>query len=1071
MRKIRLFSAVLSLFLLVPASIIWAQSVSLTGVVYENSMVKIPLSTPKGDIKVYLPDNLTAGGHVHGKVVMEPKGKNEKQLAASLNYLQGLSIIPSISGGGPIITEPKKIVLDEATKKVISDLVFTIPENTELPLKLELADDKGKVHIKGEVQVIINPVFSISTNQTLANTMNPYLGSVLKKVITGNETLVLEPGNPSQVLKKFSAGNEKPELLLRKVPVGVGTDELANDAVTLPNLIPVEYRLIPWVSSSRQMVFVLPPQAAGAFDVLVKHNDGSLFFVDRTYVARLSIAIGKNNLRKDETTELSVSVTGLEMCPWPVQLEIENISENIVKLEKGNRQVYYLPTASSLPANLGVEKSNQSAFHSAQNVIGEKPGIFTVNVNLHVPAAACNNILQSQLNALKATEDINEWGQALKTDLQSYAAAQPRTAEGDRLRSFIRHLFENIKPVVEGETSQQARSRISGIISRINLPGDFMDNAQCTYMAHKVACKALTTAEGNPGILQRELIDKGLNYLENMASRTGNQRQAQEVQSAKEVMKNLPAGEKSNGMLAGLKNTLVKLNEENDDRNKFVHMEKGRDKSYQAPPGYKYIETGEHTKTMYVPGNLKHITEGKRESWLYPVSYTHVDTGFDKSEYISPEVRHISDDGPEKSNYVARHWVHWKTGPSKSYYFPKTIRHIDTGLHKSKVEYNVPGVDKPIREWEFQQKGNGLHKHSFPKQFIYARNTASQKNFNGLFFTNEKFIKNLQASQKRARIKKLYVQRTGELDIGNAKQVLTYVLDQLPEIIAIFPSENYYYFIFGHQNKLFKGSFSLFAHNRDEGIIDIGYSEVKENPFHNTQAGVAGGSGAVSAADGFSLKKRNDFAYELTYNGRKIIFNLHQPGLAPPKQAVLTADEVFAGPSFDESGLRFFLVYNTTIRRLYWLLNEDELVAEKFFRQGENLLIGRRTAFAFYDDKTHKRKILIGVKGENVLQNNWYDGPFDQLPDNYVYTGQLQLKEYLDQSYPAVAGRIDQYGHYTDEKGARVAVAPYLVYFSKEQLNERVKRCEKMTSAAARCACLTMQQYEVPEIFFAGKQR
>jgi len=37
------------------------------------------------------------------------------------------------------------------------------------------------------------------------------------------------------------------------------------------------------------------------------------------------------------------------------------------------------------------------------------------------------------------------------------------------------------------------------------------------------------------------------------------------------------------------------------------------------------------------------------------------------------------------------------------------------------------------------------------------------------------------------------------------------------------------------------------------------------------------------------------------------------------------------------------------------------------------------------------------------LQNNWYDGPFDQMPDNYVYLGQIEVQKYLEACYPRAA--------------------------------------------------------------------
>lgn len=76
MKKQNFFSAVLSLFLLVPASITWAQTVSVTGNVYEKNTVKKSFKTPHGTITAILPDDIAAGDVISGTILAEPAGKN-----------------------------------------------------------------------------------------------------------------------------------------------------------------------------------------------------------------------------------------------------------------------------------------------------------------------------------------------------------------------------------------------------------------------------------------------------------------------------------------------------------------------------------------------------------------------------------------------------------------------------------------------------------------------------------------------------------------------------------------------------------------------------------------------------------------------------------------------------------------------------------------------------------------------------------------------------------------------------------------------------------------------------------
>jgi len=303
------------------------------------------------------------------------------------------------------------------------------------------------------------------------------------------------------------------------------------------------------------------------------------------------------------------------------------------------------------------------------------------------------------------------------------------------------------------------------------------------------------------------------------------------------------------------------------------------------------------------------------------------------------------------------------------------------------------------------------------------------------------------------------------LDLNDSKEVFRYVFSRLDNEVVIYPTENYYYFIFPSQGKMVWGSISLDVEERDAGILDIGYIEkIDKSRERETNFQPAGGWGKYSAKDGVVIKKINTFNYSVTFEGKTVIFRLNDVGLAPPKKAQLTTDEIFVGPSFDESGLQFFLIFNKAENHLYWILNEDGFVPESFRSYADDLVIGDRTEFAFYLDKKYNRKILVGAEGLNVLENNWYDGPFDQMPDNYVSTGQIEVKKYIEASYPEVMGRIDKYGNYLDEEGVRVPVAPYLVYFSKQDLISLIESCK--SSSSAFYSCLTEQTFYIPEDFY-----
>ena len=335
---------------------------------------------------------------------------------------------------------------------------------------------------------------------------------------------------------------------------------------------------------------------------------------------------------------------------------------------------------------------------------------------------------------------------------------------------------------------------------------------------------------------------------------------------------------------------------------------------------------------------------------------------------------------------------------------------------------------------------------------LYAGHSETPDVYTGTgITTNEHFIRNLYT----------------DVDIKDPKAVFRYVYQQLDDEVTVFPSENIYYLKFTLLGKIYYCTITMYIDDREKGVLGFAYVSREEHKSRQKYFPMLGDFHDFSRKEGLVMKKIDEFTYSTTYLGKTVTFHLFNDGIKPPKKAKLRADEVFVGPSFDESGLRFFLVFNKTISKLYWVLNEDEFVPETFYEFSDNLVIGDRTEFAFYNDKENNRKIMVGVEGENVMQNNWYDGPFDQLPDNYVKTGQLQVQKYLEAHYRYYEGKIDKYGNFLNQKGSRIAVAPYIVYFSHDQLHfvDSLKNLGLETPEFYRE--ITRQEFNVPEDYYA----
>jgi hypothetical protein len=108
-------------------------------------------------------------------------------------------------------------------------------------------------------------------------------------------------------------------------------------------------------------------------------------------------------------------------------------------------------------------------------------------------------------------------------------------------------------------------------------------------------------------------------------------------------------------------------------------------------------------------------------------------------------------------------------------------------------------------------------------------------------------------------------------------------------------------------------------------------------------------------------------------------------------------------------------------------------------------LVGRRTGFAFYRDHRLERKILIGAFAANSTLNNYFDGPFDQLPENFIEGD--TLRQAIIASDPSAKGQIDRLGNFADGEG-RYLIHPYMLYRREADL-QRVHACATAKVRAA----------------------
>lgn len=271
--------------------------------------------------------------------------------------------------------------------------------------------------------------------------------------------------------------------------------------------------------------------------------------------------------------------------------------------------------------------------------------------------------------------------------------------------------------------------------------------------------------------------------------------------------------------------------------------------------------------------------------------------------------------------------------------------------------------------------------------------------------------------------------RSQTLAIDDPMAVFAYVLDSLPERVKVYPTENHYYFSFDLNGTRYAGNIKIDARLRAQCQVEFSYYEDRAAWLPDTE-----GTGlALGASRGVTVEQVEPLAYRVSYGKKSVVFALNDLSQVKPPAAALAPGDRFIGPVFDESAIRFFLVFNAKLKSFHYILDETAKPADVFVPApvGDGrILIGKRTGFAFYRDQRRDRKILIGVFHDNVVANNYLDGPFDQMPDNFIEGD--SYRQAILAVEPDLKGKINRYGSLSD--GARVAVAPYMEYRSPKDL-------------------------------------
>lgn len=291
-----------------------------------------------------------------------------------------------------------------------------------------------------------------------------------------------------------------------------------------------------------------------------------------------------------------------------------------------------------------------------------------------------------------------------------------------------------------------------------------------------------------------------------------------------------------------------------------------------------------------------------------------------------------------------------------------------------------------------------------------------------------------------------------DFDLNDPVRVFDAVFGSLPSRVQVYPTENYFYWSIRIGPRTFRGNLNLSVRARDRGLLPFYFSELADvsSGGQPRRFQIVGGGTLGAAILTLRRDPQNPLRYSLTRGSRTVTFDLHNLTQKAPPQGVLRPGEVFVERTFDESGLRFLLAFQpssqTRAATFTWILDPGPWDAPftaptpAEFRElpgAPGNFLHVRTGFVFAAETrslaSARRLVLIAVSSDHVARNSWFDGPGDQLADNF---DPVPLKPLLLDAFPELAAdRIDSFGFFTDSSGTeRVGLYPYHGYRDESDL-------------------------------------
>lgn len=208
---------------------------------------------------------------------------------------------------------------------------------------------------------------------------------------------------------------------------------------------------------------------------------------------------------------------------------------------------------------------------------------------------------------------------------------------------------------------------------------------------------------------------------------------------------------------------------------------------------------------------------------------------------------------------------------------------------------------------------------------------------------------------------------------------------------------------------------------------------------------------------GFLIEALPNESYKISFNGIERLISYNAPKTIDPKTLNLKDTEIFLSEVFDESGLSFALTYDRYLHTFRFLIPSGNLFPDRLKQLSERLFLDLRTEFIFFKEKHNNNLTLVGASKGSLIANNYYDGPFDQVP--LTLFREEWFHEILREAFPSSVSNYNMYGYQENTRDQSIkflALPFYFAYNSLDDMKSKEQRCEKIFPASL-ITCLTQQ--------------